>query len=72
MSLKEQLMQALPALTDEDFSNHETDLYVKAKPGVYNWLKKNYQFANNVRFFIGEGDWEGQPALDIPFAHERT
>lgn len=41
MSLKEQLL-AIPALglTDADFAHHASDLYVVAKPGVHDAIKK--------------------------------
>lgn len=72
MSLKQQLLDADLGLTEDDFGTHESDLYVLAKPGVREWLKANYEFYRNVTGFVGaEGsDWEGQAALDIPFANE--
>ena len=73
MTLKEQLMQAIPTLTERDFATHATDLYVVAYPEVTKWLKANYQFFNNISNFTGQkgSDWngEGKPCYDIPFAH---
>jgi hypothetical protein len=76
MSLKSDLMNAIPKLTERDFGNHETDLYVVAYPEVTKWLLKNYQFMGNVRNFTGNEkakDWNGAglPCYDIPFAHEK-
>jgi hypothetical protein len=68
--LQEKLQAALD-LNDDDFGYHATDLYVLIKPGVIEWLKKNYQFFYNIRSFIGnEGHptFGGKLALDIPFA----
>lgn len=68
--LQKRLMAALPELTMEDFDYHETDLYVLAKPGVYEWLKANYEHMRNVRGFKSnpECSWKGAFAYDIPFA----
>jgi len=68
--LQEQLQAAL-GLSDDDFGYHATDLYVLDKPGVREWLKKNYEFYSNIQSFVGnEGHptFGGQRALDIPFA----
>ncbi len=71
-SLKAKLLAAELGLTEADFGSHESDLYVLAKPGVYEWLKANHEFACNIQFFTGAkgSDWEGQQALDIPFANQ--
>lgn len=78
-SIKEvqpELMQRLLAadldLTEGDFANHETDLYVLAKPGVHEWLKKNYKYYfSNVIGFTSPADSEwngaGKYCLEIPF-----
>jgi hypothetical protein len=68
--LKDQLMQAIPELTEQDFGFYATDLHVIAHPKVIKWLKENYRFFNQITYFTGsEGsDWAGKPCLDIPFA----
>lgn len=75
MNLKDQLKQAIPTLTDNDFAGHATDLYVVAYPEVTQWLKTNYQFWNNVTTFYSQknSNWNGQGKLcyDIPFAMPR-
>jgi hypothetical protein len=68
--LKLQLQAAL-GLSDDDFGYHATDLYVLDKPGVMDWLKKNYRYPSSIKRFIGnEGHptFGGKSALDIPFA----
>ncbi len=71
-SLKAKLLAAELGLTEADFGTHESDLYVLAKPGVREWLKANYEHYSNVTGFTGAkgSDWEGQQALDIPFANQ--
>ena len=72
MTLQEQLMQAIPKLTERDFATHATDLYVVAYPEVTKWLKENYEWWSNVTHFTGQrgSDWNGseKPCYDIPFA----
>jgi hypothetical protein len=72
--LQQRMQEALP-LQDSDFDYHATDLYVRARPGVVQWLIRNYEFWTNVTRFTSEVDdpelkklgvrelW-----LDIPFA----
>lgn len=69
-SLKNQIKAAFPKLTDNDFSRHDSDLYVIDQDGsIRKWLKENYEFYTNVTTFIGNGpSWEGKRCLDIPFA----
>ena len=71
MSLKQRL-QAELGLEESDFETHESDLYVLAKPGVLEWLKKNHEFFENVRPFTGAAGsaWAGEYAFDIPFANQ--
>jgi hypothetical protein len=52
--LKEQLLNANLGLTEKDFGFYATDLYVVAKFGVGNWIKKNYPLWKNVTTFIGQ------------------
>jgi hypothetical protein len=68
--LQQRLMDANLGLAESDFGYHATDLYVLAKPGVREWLKKNYEFYSNVMGFRSnpECNWKGAVALDIPFA----
>jgi hypothetical protein len=74
MTLKEQLKNAFPELTERDFGSWQTDLYVVAYPKVVQWLKDNYQFYTNIQHFIGQkgADWNGagKSCLDIPFANQ--
>lgn len=63
-------MQAELGLEDDDFAYHATDLYVVAKPGVLDWIKKNYPNARPEGFLSQEGsNWNGAGKLcyDIPF-----
>ena len=70
--LKERLMAAELGLVEDDFAFHATDLYVVAKPGVRDWLKKNYEFYKNCERFISQkgSNWNGagKECIDIPFA----
>ena len=70
--LQQRLQAAFPALTDDQFSYHETDLYVVALPGVREWLKENYKFYSNIETFTSQAgsNWAGagKRCLDIPFA----
>ena len=74
-SLEENLMDAGLGLVESDFGFREfaSDLHVKSKPGVLEWLKANYKWYSQIKHFIGAdgSDWAGQPALDIPFANAR-
>lgn len=69
--VKAELLAAGLGLTEADFDTHESDLYVLAKPGVREWLKKNYHWWSNVTMFASnpECSWAGKPAFDIPFAN---
>lgn len=69
MTLREQLLAAVPGLTEADFDRHESDLYVLSKPGVVNWLKSSYPHWSQVTEFVGAAgsSWAGLVALDIPF-----
>lgn len=68
----QQKMQDELGLEDNDFAYHATDLYVIYTPEIRKWLKKNYKFHRNVKFFISQENsgWNGSglAALDIPFA----
>ena len=70
--LQQRLQAAFPALTDDHFGYHETDLYVVALPGVREWLKENYKFYSNIETFTSQAgsNWAGagKRCLDIPFA----
>lgn len=74
MTLKQQLMKAIPELTEDDFGNHYSDLYVVAYESVRKWLKQNYQYYNSIRTFMGNkgARWngDGKICIEIPFAHE--
>jgi hypothetical protein len=69
--LKEHLLSANLGLSESDFSYYASDLYVLAKPGVYEWLKENHPYFSNVTRFVGadESEWHGKQCLEIPFAH---
>ena len=62
--IKQMLISDL-GLTDADFDQHESDLYVRRTPEVEAWLKDNYKFYSNVTKFKNQID--GQTWLDIPF-----
>lgn len=70
--LQERLEAAGLGLGEGDFAYHATDLYVVAKSGVREWLKKNYQFYENIESFRSQegSNWNGagKQCLDIPFA----
>ena len=71
--LQQQLLRANLGLTDDDFGYWASDLYVVAKSGVGDWLRKHYEFWCNVRTFTGNPeatDWNGAGkfCFDIPFA----
>jgi len=65
-NLKDEIKKAFPKLTEEDFSSHETDLYVRYSPELFEWLKENYDFFENIEKFKSQID--GDQWLDIPFA----
>lgn len=73
--LQERIQAALPFMQDDDFDYYATDLYVRARPGVVQWLVRNYEFWTNVtRFTCPVSDPELQEIgvrelwLDVPFA----
>lgn len=70
--LQQRLQEAFPALTDDHFAYHATDLYVVALPGVHDWLRANYEYWRNAEFFRSQpgSGWAGagQRCIDIPFA----
>lgn len=70
--LQQELMAAIPSLTDNDFAYYATDLYVVQTPEVRTWLKANYKFWTNVQTFRSPAgsDWNGagKACFDIPFA----
>lgn len=72
MTTKQRLTRQFPQLTESDFSNHETDLYVVAYPFVKEWLTKEYEWPQNVQYFIGnpQAEWNGagRECADVPFA----
>jgi hypothetical protein len=70
MNLKDRLLQAGLGLDPvNDFSSHESDLYVRCTPEVWAWLQKNYAFISNCKTFINQithTTW-----IDIPFANDK-
>jgi hypothetical protein len=80
--LQQRLQAADLGLEDADFAYHATDLYVVAKAGVIEWLRRNYEHFSNITTFVSpEGSgWNGAKriegpgikipvlCLDIPFA----
>lgn len=72
MKLEEQLRQAFPKLTNQDFGHHASDLYVVAYPGIWEWLQKHFDYPQTITTFIGQEspDWNGGGRLcyEIPFA----
>lgn len=65
MSLENQMKIELE-LSDDHFDHYATDLYVLHSTKIYDWLKKNYQFFNQIRAFYSQID--AKLWLDIPFA----
>lgn len=68
--LQTRLMSAGLGLTGDDFDRHgehHPDLYVRDRPGVWEWLQANYEFQGNMSRFMSEipphDEW-----IDIPFA----
>ena len=69
MNLQDRIKAAL-GLTDDQFSSHESDLYVEDDKGmVMTWLAKNYIPWKIVTRFQGQGSMKGHSCLEIPFAH---
>lgn len=74
MSMKASLqreLQSVFGLADEDFAYQNTDLYVVYSKPVWDWLKSNMNFPQNLTTFtslVGSG-WNGAGKLciDIPF-----
>lgn len=62
-TLKERIKEVFP---DAKFDRHETDLYIKVIPGMWKWLKENYEFSSICRPFISAID--GTQWIDAPFA----
>lgn len=70
MTTKEGLLAAGLGLTENDFHNHYSDLYVVNKPGVLEWLRTNRPEATIKRFTGEKGSkWEGLNCLDIAFGY---
>ena len=71
MTLQDRIKAAL-GMTDDQFSSHESDLYVEDDKGrVMTWLAKNYTHWKNVTRFQGQGSMKGHSCLDIPFEHSQ-
>jgi hypothetical protein len=70
-TLEQQIRDAFPNLTDQDFAYQATDLFVVYSKELYDWLKKNYQFFGNCTFFTSQKNsgWNGagKTCIDIPF-----
>ena len=70
--LQQRLQAAFPALADDHFAYHGTDLYVVALPGGLAWLNENYAHFNNITAFTSQvgSNWvgAGTRCLDVPFA----
>jgi len=62
-TLKQTLIELFP---DAKFDRHETDLYVKFTPEIWQYLKTNYEFFSNIHRFNSQADRETW--IDIPFA----
>lgn len=77
--LERRLREAFPGLSDNDFGYYATDLYVKAVPGIIEWLRENYRFFGNITLFIPQDGGKSlspdlralgitEVWLDVPFA----
>lgn len=65
MTLKQQLLIAGLGLSETDFSTHESDLYVYARDGVWEWLQANYAFPKQcVPFMSGDA-----PFIEVHFGY---
>ena len=64
-----QRLQELFQLTEKDFGTHESDLYVKWTPQVWDYLKTCYKFFSNCKTFKNQID--GETWIDIPFANDQ-
>lgn len=62
-TLKERVKEVFP---EAEFDRHETDLYIKNVPGLWDWLKSNYEHFRNCQHFNSAID--GSPWIDVPFA----
>ena len=72
MTLKEQIKKALN-IPESDFHNYNSDLQILYSEKVMNWLKKNYEFKQNVTVHksnIKGQPWYGKRFIEIPFAYE--
>lgn len=71
MTLKEQLIKAFN-LTEDQFSTHESDLYICPKASELQAIKEHLQYNNRAfELFIGAkgSDWQGKTCIDIPFGY---
>lgn len=72
MTLKEQLKLAL-GLTEDCFSNHNSDLLILFSDDTMDWLTVNYEFSQNIKIVISDvkgQSWYEKRYIEIPFAYE--
>lgn len=62
-----QTLTELFQLTEYDFGQWQSDLYVRHTTVVEEWLKKNYEFPGNIEYFRSQID--GDRWMCIPFAY---
>jgi len=71
-SLKTELMAEFPWLDERYFDTYYSDLYVFYDERIYNYLKDNYQFFDNIRIDFSNipgQSWKDKRILIIPFAN---
>jgi len=65
MTIQEQLKKEFPNLETD---SHESDLYIKHTPEVWEFLKSNYEYFCNCSKFHSQTDHELW--IDLPFAYD--
>ena len=66
MTTKQRLINA--GMKEEDFSSHESDLYVRKTITSNKWIQDNYRHKDNVTIFKDE--IEGKEWFELPFGYE--
>jgi len=72
MSLKKQLIKAFN-MSESDFDNSNSDLFVLYSEKVMKWLKANYEFFKNVTISYSNvkgQSWYRRRFIEIPFSYE--
>jgi hypothetical protein len=65
-TIKQEIMDQFPELTEQDFSSHESDLYVKNIPGLVKFLKETLGLTSSFfRDQVTKKIW-----VEIPFMND--